>query len=81
MIDKILWPWHRSQDDKPEVTGYMCMIDWQHEIGCACGGSTVYPSIQDLKENHSMWEECGIVEVTVSFSKVIVPENMNLRNV
>lgn len=52
------------------VTGYMCMIDWDYELGNAPDGNKIYPSIEALKKEHSCWEECGIVEVTVSFNKV-----------
>ncbi len=56
------------------VTGYMCMVDWDWELGNASGGNKVYPSIEDLKRCHTCWEECGIVEVEVRMTKVIVDE-------
>ncbi len=51
--------------------GYMCAIDFEHELGLAMGGNVVYPSVENLKLNHSCWHECGIVEVKVIFSKEI----------
>lgn len=57
--------------------GYMCMIDFEDELGRASGGSKVYASIEDLKENHSCWQSCGIVEVEVVFRKTIVEQNFN----
>ena len=56
--------------------GYMCTIDFEDELGRASGGNIVYPSIKDLKEHHTCWEECGIVEVEVSFVKTIVEQNL-----
>lgn len=53
------------------VKGYMCKIDWDHELGHAMGGNTIYPCIKDLRRCHPMCDECGIVEVEVKLSKVI----------
>ena len=38
--------------DEPRY-GYMCKIDWDWELGEALGGNDIYPSLDDLKENHS----------------------------
>jgi len=54
------------------VTGYMCAIDWEYELGAASGGNLVFPSVDDLKRSHVCWENCGIVEVRVLFSKTVV---------
>ena len=51
--------------------GYMCLIDWNWELGAALGGNTIYPNIEDLKSNHTMWKSCGIVKVKISFEEVI----------
>ena len=56
-------------------TGYMCEIDFDCELGRAKGGTRVYPSIEDLKERHDCWEECGIVEVEVRMVRQISPAN------
>lgn len=55
-----------------EVTGYMCMIDFEHELGHASGGNEVYPSVDDLKRTHPSWEECGVVEVKVSYVRTVI---------
>ena len=55
-----------------KVKGYMCEIDWNWELGEAAGGTTVYATLNDLKENHKCWEECGIVEVEVKMVKQVV---------
>jgi hypothetical protein len=58
------------------VTGYMCLIDWQHELGEASGGTLVYASLEDLKRNHAMWESCGVAEVEVRLKAEVVPQNL-----
>lgn len=57
--------------------GYMCKIDWDYEVGSALGGNIVYPSIKDLKKNHST-VGCGIVKVKVTLEEVIDETNFHL---
>lgn len=64
---------------KDDETGYMCMIDFEDELYRAAGGTPIYPSIEDLKENHKCWKSCGIVEVKVSYVKTIVEQNLNFE--
>ena len=45
---------------------YLCGVDFQHELGEACGGTKLYPSVEDLKDNQGCWKSCGIIEVEVS---------------
>lgn len=59
-----------------EVVGYMCMIDWQHEIGEAPGGARVYRDVEDLLHEHDCADSCGIVEVKVRFSRVVQEQNL-----
>ncbi len=59
---------------RTKVRGYMCAIDWEHEIGNASDGNKVYPSVEALKKHHTMWEECGIVEVEVTVISTIAPQ-------
>ena len=61
-----------------KVTGYMCKIAFDHELGCDYHGTTVYPSLTALKENHKCWEECGIVEVEVIGKEIVNKENSKL---
>lgn len=58
------------------TVGYMCMIDFEDELYRAAGGNIVYPSIEDLKENHDCWKQCGIVAVRVELVEVVVPQNL-----
>ena len=57
---------------------YMCMIDWQHELGEAADGTLVYPSLRALQKYHACWEECGVIEVDVSFNNPIVVVDQDL---
>lgn len=77
MSDRIS-PATNAQPDG-SVIGYMCMIDWEHEIGQA-PKTTVYASLNALKQHHPMWEECGIVEVRVNFTQVICEAKFNIKN-
>jgi hypothetical protein len=54
-----------------EVTGYICLIDWEWEIGEAYDGNHVYPSVAALREAHPMADDCGIVEVSVRLVRVV----------
>lgn len=63
---------------KKGTIGYMCMIDFEDELGRASGGNPVYPSIEDLKRHHDCWESCGIVEVEVRYVRTIAEQNLYL---
>lgn len=55
-----------EEDELQYCEGYMCGIDWQHELGEAPGGTKVYMSPEDLIKNHSCAaDSCGIVKVRV----------------
>ena len=59
------------------VKGYMCTIDFECELDAVPDGPKVYCSIDDLKDDHTCWKSCGIVEVSVSFVREIEPQNLN----
>jgi len=57
---------------KPEPRyGFMCLTDWQWELGEALGGNMVYPDLKDLKKHRVCVEDCGIVRVKIVLDKVI----------
>jgi len=61
--------------------GYMCAVDYHHELGEALGGNVVFPNVSDLKRKYKCTDECGIVRVRISLDKVILKENYdNLKN-
>ena len=52
-------------------TGFMCKIDFDHELGMASGGNRVHPSVEDLIREHTCAEDCGIVEVEIKLVRVV----------
>ena len=48
--------------DNSKVLGYMCGVDYQWELG-ECD-STIYASVESLKEKQRCWESCGIVKLS-----------------
>lgn len=68
-----------AEANKKHEYGYMCKVDFDHELGCALGGNTIYPSLKDLKKHHS---EChfGSVKVKVSLEEVIRDEDVTGRS-
>lgn len=55
--------------------GYMCKVDFEHELGEALGGNRIFSSIEDLKKNRKCVDECGIVRVEVRLVSVVEQGN------
>lgn len=53
------------------IIGYMCKVDFDHELGEAADGNHVFASVKDLKRYRKCWKECGIVEVETKLRRVI----------
>jgi hypothetical protein len=67
--------WHKVEQRlrKQVRTGFMCMTDFDCELGNASGGTRVYPSLANLRQNSKCCKPngcCGIVQVTVTLKKV-----------
>jgi len=56
-------------EDDGGVIGYMCLTDWEVELGGAMGGNTVHPTPDEVKCGPG----CGVVEVRVYFSRLVSP--------
>jgi hypothetical protein len=55
-MDKdIIWGKETVEGTTQTTEGFMCATDFVYELGCACGGNVIYPSIEDLKENRECW--------------------------
>lgn len=54
-----------------EVIGYMCLTDWEVELGMANGGNVIYPSIDNIKEIRKCVASCGIAEVEVRLRRIV----------
>ena len=50
---------------KGEIRGFMCLVDWQHELGESAYGTKVYGDIDDLRQHSPCVIECGIAEVAM----------------
>lgn len=61
------------------VTGFMCGVDFNYELGQALGGNTIYPTEADLIANKGCTDECGIVEVEVRLKRVIKEEDHSIK--
>jgi hypothetical protein len=64
-------PMGRENDGDKHVTGYMCLVDFECEIGLASGGNIVYPSIEECREGRKCVGGCGIVEVEIRATRVV----------
>lgn len=65
--------YYMKKRKKESKTLYSCETDWDWEIGEASdleGKMPLYSSIEELKENRSCWDSCGIVELEITFKKV-----------
>lgn len=61
------------------VSGFMCKVDWDHELGAALGGNTIYPSEADLIANKKCTDECGLVEVEIRLKRVIRESDFSIK--
>lgn len=55
--------------------GFMCQVDFVHELGEASGGNTIYPTEDQAKKYSPCVTECGLVEVEVKVVREVLPEN------
>lgn len=63
----------KSNTDIKKV--YVCGVQWQHEVG-ECNDIIMYADIEVLKAKKTCWESCGIVELDVSLSKWVHPQDL-----
>jgi hypothetical protein len=38
-------------DEDGSVLGYMCLTDFEFEVGAASGGNRIFPSAEDLRQH------------------------------
>jgi hypothetical protein len=55
--------------------GYMCLTDFNLELGEALGKAEVYVSVDDLKVHRPCVKECGIVKVKITFVEIMQNSN------
>lgn len=71
MSDRVIYPLGAESPEDTFVTGYMCMTDFECEIGAASSGNVVYPCVETLRKARPCVDGCGIVEVEVRFRRVV----------
>ncbi len=59
-------------EDDGAVIGYMCLVDWECELGAALGGNTIYPDEEDCAASRKCVASCGMVEVEVRFRRIVL---------
>ncbi len=60
-----------SEHKKRPRIGYMCLTDFDHELGDASGGTRIFCSVKDLSEHYPCVKECGIAKVEVYYVRTV----------
>lgn len=60
-----------------EIVGYLCTTNWLHECEDVLHSVKIFNSIESLKESCGCTHECGIVEIKLSFNKIIEAGSLN----
>lgn len=68
-----------SEENDRVVTGYMCKVAWDYELGNALGGERIYPSQADLISNHNCTDQCGMVEVEVRLKRIVKESDFSIK--
>ena len=72
----------RAKNMEAKITkiAYMDKTDFEH-VENALGGTLVFATEQDLKENKAFWNEhTGVLEVEITIKRVIQETNFHLEN-
>lgn len=64
-----------DQDARPVRTGFMCKVDFDHELGNALGGNRVFADEADCEKDRECVDTCGMVEVEVRLKRVVKEDN------
>lgn len=72
MID-VVYPMNAERDGPHagKVIGYMCMTDFEFELGAALGGNEIFPSEADCERECRCIKGCGMVQVAVEFVRIV----------
>ena len=72
---KPMWP-----DEKDgSIIGYMCMVDFECELGMADHGVPVYSSQAACERVRKCIPQCGMVEVRVTGLRVVQEQNFDAK--
>ena len=61
----------RADASKDSREAFMCLVDYEHELGFAAGAHKVYGAIEDLRATRPCVEQCGIARVRVVLEEVV----------
>lgn len=56
--------------------GYLCGVDWQHELGNT-SFPELYNSVDELKKYRTCWVQCGIVKVELKLVEWSEPQDFS----
>lgn len=55
---------------KKSKVGYLCEISWSWELEEDPQGTTIFPTVEDLKEHKGCGKTCGIVKVNIVYDSL-----------
>lgn len=61
----------RAEASKDSREAFMCLVDYEHELGFASGAHKVYGAVEDLRDTRPCVEQCGIARVRVVLEEVV----------
>jgi hypothetical protein len=73
-FDPILGHYKRAPEP---VRGFMDAVDYEEHLENDMKGTLVFPSVELLKKAKPCTRQCGIVEVEVSFVRVVQPQDFS----
>lgn len=76
-FNPVATPWQGNDDGSQ--TAYMCLTDFENELGNAADPTNTYPSVEALKADRECCvidDEigCGIVEVRIYATRIVQPQ-------
>jgi hypothetical protein len=57
--------------------GYMCAVDFYHELGEAAGGNMIYPSKKSAIKHSPCVKSCGLLKVEVVEVRKVLPSTFD----
>lgn len=73
MTKKVAAAMFPDNKETGEVYGYMCLTDFECELGAAEGGNKIYPSVEDCIRCRPCVKSCGVVKVAIRPLKIAQP--------
>src|SRR5512146_2125205 len=61
-----------AEEDGISIIGYMCLTDFECELGGASDGNHVYPSLSSLLADRKCAIECGVAEIEIKLKNILL---------